>query len=100
MKVKLFILLVVICVSSIVSAGQSPSNIPVLSGVVQGISRDRIQVNNTDYIVVKKVPAYQIVMRNGAYQQQRIAFNSVRAGDSITFKAIGNVIIEVRIEGR
>lgn len=100
MKVKFFIILIGACLSSVALAGPPPSNIPVLSGVVQHISRDKIQVNDLEYIVVKKVPAYQLVMRKGAYQQQKIDFDSIHNGDAITYKAIGNVIIEVRIEGR
>jgi hypothetical protein len=100
MKVKLVVLLAVIFLSSVVIAGQPPLNIPVLSGKVQQTSRNSLKVNGIDYVVAKGIPAYQIVKRGNAYQQQRIDYSSIHSGNSITFKALGNVIIEVRVEER
>ncbi|BBA70535.1 pilus assembly protein PilL [Geobacter sulfurreducens] len=69
-----------------------------VNGTVLGISGDMIKIDDKIFTIAPKAKIVVQDKRNGAYFEERASRSYISVGNSVTVRAMGNLVNEIIIE--
>lgn len=69
-----------------------------LNGTVMGISGDAIKIGDKVFAIAPRARIVVQDKRNGAYFEERASRSYISVGNSVTVRAMGNLVNEIIIE--